>query len=183
MNKKDRKPIYFIILLVVLFAIAFVFTRGRRKNTDYSEISDDSAASSLNRNGNEETSSAELTPEEALEALDPTVEIKEPLEVEIISPEEKSFLPGQARYYKAEITNFPKNASGRCEWKFFLNENNEEILYEEMETNIARESCGFTSTFIKNVGKLRVEVTVLIENPTTKEVLTQKTAGRSYVVK
>ncbi len=83
-----------------------------------------------------------------------------------------------------------ENASSfgvNCHWKFYINENNEEVLYKEMEnrSGVSKEDpeiCGFTSTFIDKVGKLRVVLDAeVVKN--SDEVLESFIAEKEYIVK
>lgn len=108
-----------------------------------------------------------------------------PITVEIVSPEEETFLQGQARMYSAKITNLTRTMSKSyvCNWKFYLNQYSEETLYEEKEIAAGSDRCAFTSTFIEDRGNLRVVVELIISDYNTKEVLETYTAERNYIVK
>ncbi|HPQ79007.1 MAG TPA: hypothetical protein PLG47_00960 [Candidatus Dojkabacteria bacterium] len=93
------------------------------------------------------------------------------LKLTIISPEEETFNPGQARMYNSLLEGNQKYdfASVRCNWKFYLNENNEEKLIQEMNNSSvmsgeSKELCGFTSSFIDRVGVLRVVLNATLYN-------------------
>ena len=108
-----------------------------------------------------------LTPEEVLARMDKEEwiwVIQWPIEVNIISPEEEKFMPGQARFYKAEIKGLEQGYSCECNWKFYLNEYDEETLYREMSGQCTPDRCGFTSTFIDSRGNLRVHLDVNVKN-------------------
>ena len=99
------------------------------------------------------------------------VEKEHALKLTIISPEEETFIPRQARMYNSFLEGNQKYdfASVRCNWKFYLNENNEETLIQEMNntgvmSGESKELCGFTSTFIDRVGKLRVVLSLTLYN-------------------
>lgn len=99
------------------------------------------------------------------------VEKEHTLKLTIISPEEETFIPRQARMYNSILEGNQKYdfASVRCNWKFYLNENNEETLIQEMNntgvmSGESKELCGFTSTFIDRVGKLRVVLSLTLYN-------------------
>lgn len=125
---------------------------------------------------------------EIIEAT-PTVEKeKKPVEVKIVSPEEETFIPRQARMWSAKIENFEDEYGkfGFCEWRFYLNENNKEALYKEQNVRTVLSTggdntCAFTSTFIESRGKLRAEVTVLVKDFQERLVETYK-AERNYIV-
>lgn len=118
----------------------------------------------------------------------PTAEAEHNLQLEIISPEEEIILKGQARMYNAFVTGNTKYTSVKvnCAWKFYLNENNEEVLYKEMNnTSIMGEDpkdiCGFTSTFMDKIGTVRVELTANLSNFAGDE-LESVSAERTYIV-
>jgi hypothetical protein len=132
-----------------------------------------------------------LTPEEVIARLDREegIGVKQgPIEVEIISPEGEFFVPSQARHYQAEIEGIETGSRCRCDWKFYLNENNEEVLYKEMadrqcssKEDSQNKFCGFTTTFIDKIGELRVEVEVEVEKQ--KKIVENGIAERTYIVK
>lgn len=104
-----------------------------------------------------------LTPEETIGQLEGNFSLEGGMTMTIVSPEEEIFQPNQARLWKAKINGIENDVSFsvNCHWKFYLNENNEEVLYREMENRSGLSSekteiCAFTSTFIDRVGKLRV---------------------------
>lgn len=106
-----------------------------------------------------------LTPEEVLARMDQEEWSSTwPLLVKIISPEEAIFTPGQARFYKAEVQWNAENARCQCHWKFYLNEYDEETLYQQMDGTCGGGWCGFTSTFIESRGDLRVHLDVNTTN-------------------
>ncbi len=118
-----------------------------------------------------------------------TTEIAEHnLQLGIISPEEDIILKRQARMYEALVTGNAKLNGARinCNWKFFLNENNEEVLYKEMNNSsimdgASKEVCGFTSTFIEKPGKLRVQLNLTFANAVSDNLETISTE-RFYTV-
>ena len=109
------------------------------------------------------------------------------LTLTIISPEEDTFVPRQARYYNALAEGNTKYSNNvKCHWDFYLNQNNEETLYKTMDnTGIlsgeTKELCGFTSTFIEAQGELRVVLTVTVYNAIDDNLETV-TAERKYTV-
>lgn len=106
----------------------------------------------------------------------------------IVSPEEDTFTPRQARYYNALAEGNTKHSNNvKCHWDFYLNQNNEETLYKTMDnTGIlsgeTKELCGFTSTFIEAKGELRVVLTMTVYNAIDDNLETV-TAERKYTVK
>ena len=110
------------------------------------------------------------------------------LKLEIISPKEEVIFPGQARMYSAYMSGNTlwESAKIDCHWKFYVNENNEEVLYQQMENNsmIAtgeKEVCGFTSTFMDKIGTVRVELTAELSS-FAGEFLERVSTDREYVV-
>ncbi len=114
-------------------------------------------------------------------------EIEHNLKLSIISPEEEIIFPSQARMYNALAQGNGKYSTlVNCHWEFFLNENNEEVLYKVMDnTGVlageSKEICGFTSSFMDRIGKLRVVLTVTVSNY-KNEILETVTAERRYIV-
>ncbi len=164
---KNNKWLIFILILLVL--VGFIFLKTKKSTLPKTEI----------ENNQEEVLEGEVTETETE---------KKEVVVTIISPEEETFSPGQARMWSAKIENFEsKNINlGFCDWKFYLNENNGEVLYQEQTNRISlnsgeSNSCAFTSTFIEKRGKLRAEVTVRVTN--FQEVLQESyKAERNYIV-
>lgn len=189
MKSKKYLPLILLLILLLSFVFYFVFIKNR---ANVKPLNDQSSQ----ENGTEfsdtlDSGDSNLTPEEVIKRLEEqeTVKIEEPISIEIISPEGEDFLQGQARFYKAEISNFPENAMGKCYWKFYLNEYEEEVLYEEMTTgvspgssNMDQASCGFTSSFIENKGELRIEVLAQLTSRSSDEVLAEAVSERTYLV-
>jgi len=125
---------------------------------------------------------SEVTEEEAAE------EERQPVSVTIVGPEEETFSPRQARMWEAQIDNFVSDFGrlGVCKWRFYLNENNQEVLYREQDIRVVLStdgdnSCAFTSTFIEKQGKLRAEVTVQVMDM-QENILETFVGERSYTV-
>lgn len=163
---KNNRWIILVLLILIISGTVFIKLK-QPKQTTKQEI-------------NISEKSAEIAPVEEKE--------KKPIEVIIISPEEKMFQARQARMWSAKIDNFEDEYGkfGFCEWRFYLNENNEEVLYKEQTVRTVLSAggdntCAFTSTFIEKVGKLRVEVTVLIKDFQENLIETFK-AERNYIV-
>ncbi len=195
-NSKNRRLIIIFIILILLFLLLAgclqkdflkggFLSRGSQKDTEGSTQLKNTNSSQDTANEDSESSSEELTPEEAIRRLEESEEVKVtgPMTAEITSPKEEEFLQSQARLYKAEITNFPKNARGSCEWLFYLNQYDEEELYEQMTTPVIQDSCKFTSTFISNRGELRVEVKITAVDPSDEEIVAETVSEREYLVK
>ncbi len=113
--------------------------------------------------------------------------IEHNLKLTIIGPEEDIIMPRQARMYNALVEGNGKYANlVRCNWKFYLNENNKEALYKEQDTSgvlsgESKEICGFTSTLMDKVGKLRVVLTMTVYNA-VDDNLESISAEREYIV-
>lgn len=113
--------------------------------------------------------------------------IEHELRLSIIEPADDVIYPGQARMYNALIDGNGKYSNPiNCSWKFYLNENNKEVLYQEMKNSgvlsgSAKEICGFTSTFIDKIGTLRVELSVTVYDAVNPNLETV-TAEREFVV-
>ena len=164
---KKNKWLIFILILAIL--AGFIFLKPKKSTIKNVEV----------ENRQEETREKETTPTKP--------EMKEVI-VNIVSPEEETFSPRQARMWSAKIENFESEYGnfGFCDWKFYLNENNDEVLYKEQTIRTVLSTggdntCAFTSTFIEKVGKLRAEVTVRVTD--FQEVLKETyKAERNYIV-
>lgn len=113
--------------------------------------------------------------------------IEHNLQLSIISPEESIIYSAQARMYEALVEGNGKYSKMvKCNWKFYLNENNEEVLYREQDnTGIlsgeSKKLCAFTSKFIDRVGKLKVVLTMTVYDAANPNIETI-TAQREYTV-
>ena len=168
---KYKKQIFFIVIGIVCVIFFLVFTTA-----------DDSKQSKLDL----EDQSALVTP--GIISDENTIIETKPKTFSIISPEGDAFEKGQARGWKAKLENYESelDAMADCNWKFYLNENNEEILYQEQTGRVilsidGKNYCGFTSTFIENRGELRVVVTINFTDKITQLEETY-TAEREYIV-
>lgn len=200
-EEKDQNKIsgnkWWIVVVIVVALLILVFGCSDKsgqvnQGQDLSEIrSDEEFPESKNDQENQDV----LTPEEVIAQMDRAEGIgveQGPIEVEIVSPEEKDFMPSQARHYRAEIEGLKIGSSCYCDWRFYLNENNEEVLYKEMndrqctpvEENQNGEDrlyvCGFTTTFIDKIGELRVEVEVEVEKQ--GEIVETEKVYKKYIV-
>jgi hypothetical protein len=184
-NKNTKKLLVLLLLLLLLgSAIYAIFIKK-----DTSELVDPQNTQTIdNENNNEDDQDATLTPEEVIEQLEGESTLEGDIVMSIISPEEETFVPEQARLWKAELKEIENDVSFavNCHWKFYINENNEEVLYKEMEnrSGLSKEDpevCGFTSTFIDRVGKLRVVLEAEVVKSGGKVVDTF-TAEREYTV-
>jgi hypothetical protein len=193
-QEKYRKKImisYFMLATIILSSALFSGCSDKNKEADQNEkavIQKNDQDFSENERGDSQEA---LTPEEVIARLDREEGIgveQGPIEVEIISPEGEFFVPSQARHYQAEIGGIEIGSRCSCDWKFYLNENNEEVLYKEMadrqcssKEGSQNKFCGFTTTFIDKIGKLRVEVEVEVEKQ--GEIVENGIAERTYIVK
>jgi hypothetical protein len=179
-NKKLKKLLLVLLLLLLLFYGV------------YAILIKNSAPDVLNNQEAEEVENAiepNLTPEDVLKQLEGDDSLGQEIQISIVSPEGESFTPSQARMWQAELENIESETSFgvNCHWKFYINENNEEVLYQEMEnrSGVSKDNpqiCGFTSTFIDRIGKLRVVLDAEILN-SSGDVLETYTAEREYIVK
>ncbi len=162
----------FILLLVILGFVFFLFNQN---------VSTGDSDNKMDEN----VPSATERPDLFGEDLD---ENKHDLKLTIISPEEETFIPRQARYYNALAEgNYKWSNQVKCKWEFYLNQNNEEALYETMDNSgilsgETKEVCGFTPTFIEDVGVLRVKLSMTVYNAVDDNLETV-TAERIYTVK
>jgi hypothetical protein len=177
-----------IIIIIVIFLAIFLFVSLITRNSDENNtkvMGDDNEKSGV------EAEDDELSPEEVIARMDKEEGIgveQGPVDVEIIGPEGEAFMPRQARYYQAQVLGLENGSSCNCDFKFYLNENNEEYLYKEMtnrgctrRASVEGQVCGFTSSFIAKVGELRVHVDVEVEKQ--DEIVQTATADRMYIVK
>ena len=171
--KKDKKIVIgVVVLLLVLFAWGRLTGAGE-------EVVDDTQGV-----GEEKT----LSPEEVLEGMEESVFLSDQASLEIISPEEDVFIPRQARMWQGELRGIEGEGGfmADCHWRFYLNENNDEVLYKEMEnrSSVSKESpkvCAFTSTFIESRGELRAELEIQVKKM-SNEVVGEFKAERTYRV-
>lgn len=172
-NKLKNKIIIIVILLLIFFGLYLLLNRNNKdeKVMNVNTISDET-----------------MTPENVLAQMEESSSLGDKVEMLIISPEEEVFMPRQARMWEARLNNIEKGAHGKavCHWQFYLNENNEEVLYKEMENSSGVSSdnpdlCAFTSTFIENRGKLRVKLDVVIKNM-YGDILGEYSAEKKYSV-
>jgi len=181
-NKKLKKLLLLLLLLLLLgYGIYAIFIKKDTSGT-VNDRNQDTIES--NSEGNKD---ATLTPEEVIKQLEGESTLEGDIEMSIISPEGETFIPNQARLWKAQLDGIENNVSFavNCHWKFYLNENNEEVLYKEMEnrsilTKENPEVCAFTSTFIDRVGKLRVVLDAEVVNG--DDIVDTFTAEREYTV-
>ncbi|MFW5884676.1 MAG: hypothetical protein ACOCUF_00365 [Patescibacteria group bacterium] len=184
MKKKKKWVIILLLLLLMLFLAWLIVSRPAsaplHKNSNQEENKSDFS--------DNEKDSEELTPEEVLKQMETDDSMGENISLAIVSPEEKTFMPGQARLWRAEFSGIDSDDGFKadCQWKFYLNENNEEVLYREQEisSSVSKETpkaCGFTSTFIEKTGKLRASLEVKIKN-FSGETLEEYKDEKEYVV-
>jgi hypothetical protein len=181
-NKKLKKLLLLLLLLLLLgYGIYAIFIE---KNTSETVNDQNEDTVESNSEGNEDGT---LTPEEVIEQLEGESTLEGDIVMSIISPEGDTFIPSQARLWKAKLDGIENDVSFavNCHWKFYLNENEEEVLYKEMEnrSGLTRENpevCSFTSTFIDRVGKLRVVLEAEVVH--YDEIVDTFTAEREYTV-
>jgi len=178
-DKKLQILLLVLLLLLLTYSIYLIFFKKDTPNVVNNQRVENV----------EDMTDDTLTPEEVLELLERDDNLGEDVQMSIIGPEGKIFSQGQARMWEAELENIESDDSFgvNCHWKFYLNENNEEVLYKEMEnrSGVSKEDptlCGFTSTFIDRIGKLRVVLNAEIVNY-SQEVLETYTAEREYTVR
>lgn len=176
----DRKKWLWLIIILLIILGLIIFAVAKTGDKD-----------SAKENETKTEESSELTPEEVLQGMDEGVEeVSGPVEIKIISPEGDTFVPRQARMWKAQIENlsltYPDKAT--CDWKFYLNEYSEEVLYKEQSTQVTPDNdgtgkiCAFTSTFIENRGELRVVVDLKVERSNGTSI-DEYSGTRYYTVK
>lgn len=182
-EKKDRKWLLILLLLLLLLIFGLFFYRARLgapKEVEAPQLNEEQIA----EDGNE----SDLSPEDVLKSFEQDDSLGSNVELSIVSPEEDTFMPGQARLWRGEFANIETEDSFRadCHWKFYLNQNNEEVLYKEMEnaSGVSKQNpkvCGFTSTFIESRGVLRAELNIKVKN-NSGETLENYQAERKYTV-
>jgi len=173
-----------IILLLLVSGVTYIFLRNnvfKSSNDNSVGAEDDTVAFELERTIFESNDSSDDSDDLDNSKL-------HDLQLEIISPEGDIFESRQARYYNAWINGNNKYDNiVNCHWDFYLNENNEEVLYETMDnrSRLSEESqkiCGFTSTFIDSRGELRVVLTMTVQDLQSNDLETIS-AERLYTVK
>lgn len=158
MNKKS----FLIIFIFALVLGGCSKTENQNSNTQKS-----------NETQAQQNDDHTLTPEEVLAQMDAQEGVgleQGPVTVNIISPTEEKFSQSQARFYNAKIDGLVAGSSCSCDWKFYLNEYDEETLFQKMDNRQCTGSdrsqglnCGFTSTFINSRGDLKVHVDVEVK--------------------
>lgn len=164
-------------ILFIFFVFSFLLLVWCSKENKLIETQED------NINQDYEENNESLTPGEVLARINQKkwVDIVQwPIEVNIISPEEDVFSAGQARFYKAEFEWLEEWLRASCNWKFYLNEYDDEVLYREM-SNQWTKRCWFTSTFINSAGDLRVHLDVDILNG-NKEIIQTISVEKKFIV-
>lgn len=178
-NQKTKTIIIVLTILLFLFLLINLLLGGA--NNENSEI--------INNDDQFVSEDQGLTAEEVINRMNEEEGVgidQGPIELEIISPEGELFVLGQSRHYRAQILGLVNGSRCKCDWTFYLNEYDEEYLYQEMSdrpcTNNGNDTyvCGFTSTFIENLGELRVHVDVEVEKQ--GEIVQRAEADRMYIV-
>lgn len=154
MKKEQMK--YLIIGAVVLILLIIIFSGGK-SNTKIQDNYD------KNSENGEEAALAVLA------AMD-EAELTGPLNLEIVSPQEKKILQGQARFYHANVSGCPYNTHCICRWNFYLTQTNKEELSKVQDTDYTATGCGFTSPF-EIPGTLRLEVEFISIDSSKKETV------------
>ena len=170
-----------ILILIVFFGI--ILSKSKKTTSPKNE----NLMENTSNDNTEKSEESVLTPEQVLLEMDErdNPEVQGPLSAEIVSPVGDSFQMSQARMYKAEITNGINSLYKQtvCDWKFYLNEYDQEELYEEMEVPVNGDGwCGFTQTFINKRGKLRIVLEVTITDKKTQEVLDSFITEKNFLV-
>jgi len=172
MNKKT-KLILLSFLLLLIFGAVIYFYVSKNKQQDAVK--------------NTQNQSAPLDTDTDKDNSSDVEKVDHNLTLSIIKPEGERFDSGQARMYEALAEGNGKYSNNvKCHWEFFLNQNNEETLYQTMDTKSilsgeSKKICGFTSTFIESRGVLRVRVIVTVYNATNPNLETVS-AERMYTV-
>jgi hypothetical protein len=185
--KKNKKIIF--LFAIIFFAVLVVISKNnlfRDKTVGESGSGEKNPQSAGSDSQVDEDDS--LTPEEVIKQLEGGDTLGDNLQLAIVSPEEEVFMPGQARLWRAEFSNIETDDyfTAECKWSFYLNENNEEVLYKEQEisSGVSKNSpqvCGFTSTFIEKRGELRAVLDVKITK-SSGEIIGEHQAERTYRV-
>lgn len=187
-NKESNKLLIILLFLLLLLLLGYgIYSLFIKKDTSEVNVVDSQNTETIDSDS-EDNQDGTLTPEEVIGQLEGESTLEGDIVMSIISPEEKTFVPNQARLWKAELQGIENDVSFavNCHWKFYINENNEEVLYKEMDnrsglTKENPEICGFTSTFIDKVGKLRVVLQAEVVK-SGNEVVDTFTAEREYTV-
>lgn len=166
-----EKRKWLIVVAIIILLIAGYFLFFFNKDDNVASVTDDSKTEN------------EISDNENTETVN-----KKPITFEITSPEEETFKPRQARMWKAELKNYVNDygTMAECKWSFYLNENNEESLYQQQDgravlSTDGENSCAFTSTFIEKVGKLRAVIDLNVTDA-SGNVKENYHAERSYIV-
>ncbi len=184
-----KSPKIFLIAILVILLVVFAFYLFSRNNR--SNQIDNGASlqtSQLSDTLSSDESQKELTPEEVLQQMEEPTSIGQNVQMSIISPTEETFMAKQARMWQAQLEGIEVDKSFRaiCHWEFYLNQYDDEVLYQQMDNKSAVSSqspqlCAFTSTFIENKGKLRVKLNVEVQNG-YNEIIGNYTAEAKYTV-
>lgn len=176
---KDKKKLLLFILCGVAFltVLILIIISFRQRNLKLAN----------NERNHEQEVSAD---DEYNEALFGPVLDEGPtnLTLEITYPKEEKIFPGQARQYMAyAVGEGTYSNMANCHWDFYVNEYNEEVLYQTMDnrsavSNSKTDVCGFVSTFMDKIGKVRIVLTMSIYDHSLKNVIQTVTAEKNYVV-
>jgi len=167
---KRKKILALVALLLISIVVFYILNQNKTKDNNEEIINEQTQEYIDNTNTAEEEK-----------------EVEHNLKLTIISPEGESFSARQARMYEALIEGNGKYSNQvKCHWEFFLNQNNEEALYQTMDNSgilsgESKEICGFTSTFIESKGILRVKLTVTVFDAVNENI--ESVSGeRTYTV-
>jgi hypothetical protein len=167
----DKRKLLVIVALVVILLVAGYLYFTSNKNGKSSTSTENDQTENVVKND-----------------ADTENTINEPITFEIVSPEEETFIPRQARMWKAKLNNYVNEYGvlAECKWSFYLNENNEEVLYKQQDgravfSTDGENSCAFTSTFIEKVGKLRAVIDLNVTDA-SGNVKENYHAERNYIV-
>lgn len=163
--EKRKTLLVVALLLLICISVGIYFLFIKDSNTEEEDID------------NTDIISDELEEEEIVHNM----------RLSITGPEEDIISSGQARMYNGFVQGNGKYSNlVKCNWKFYLNENNEEYLYKEQDnggvlSSESQDICSFTSTFIDKVGKLRVVLSMTVYDNINENIETV-TTEREYVV-
>lgn len=164
-----KKILYISIALLIIIITIFIIVNKRNTTSKIETV---------------ENENTPIVLDEEEYSIEETTSIGERVTVEIVSPEEPTFMANQARKWEGEVKDIESDNSftAVCKWEFFLNGN----AYQSREdsTPVSKkypDICTFVSTFIEDRGELRVKLTVDIQNK-QEELLDTYTAERNYSV-
>lgn len=176
--KKNCLILVSVVLVLGILAGAYLIYNS--SNKDKKEVEPTKTV-------NEQNTDNQNLGNDEYEIVEEEQEIEHNLKLTIIGPKEDTMEARQARMYNALAEGNGKYSNQvKCHWDFYLNENNEEVLYQTMDNSAilsgeSKEVCGFTSTFIEKRGVLRVVLTMTVYDRLNPELETV-TAERMFTV-